>query len=330
MDIVNDIQPVKTLRANCFYQALFPAFCYYGKDFSSLIINSFYTFRYDDVTHRLTLEMHKCLPDDILFKSSGIQLMKKKIDSDFIEIICNFLADGKLVIVPVDMFELPNSNSTFQKIHSKHGVLVYGYNLERKVFYILDHDYINDYHYIKQCIGFDNLNNAYVSFIRQYHNTDGIDVIEGFNEKNSRLAEKFLALYQKKVLQSTILTDSIKNLKDYANIMNNHCGDEHLMLSLSGYGYNAFNGIINQRHLEYYYANEYLIEKAEICKKVEKIIESYNYIRAIMYKTNITKIIREKTYINCCKTLDIVIQLESEYCKLMLNYMVPENLRANI
>lgn len=65
------------------------------------------------------------------------------------------------VIIYIDCFYEPIRVDTYNKIHIPHSITIFGYDIEKEVFNIIEHDYVNGFTYQKQTLSFSDIENSY-------------------------------------------------------------------------------------------------------------------------------------------------------------------------
>ncbi len=103
---------------------------------------------------------YRCKPCGLSERS-----LKKRIDK------------GCPVIVGVDCFFLESRGDTYRKLHDPHFVLCYGYDTEKRLAYIVDHNYRNGFDFAKKVVSLDNVllaNRMYKKYIRRIRLTSRV------------------------------------------------------------------------------------------------------------------------------------------------------------
>ena len=99
-------------------------------------------------------------PVEIL-RETGISVHRSSGETDVCEDLMGCLARGALGIVKLDCFFIKRQRDLFQKKHGEHTILVCGYDLDRRVFEIIDNEAARDVLYRRTTIEFDELRQAY-------------------------------------------------------------------------------------------------------------------------------------------------------------------------
>ena len=77
---------------------------------------------------------------------------------------------GCPVIVGVDCFFLESRADTYQKLHDPHFVLCYGYDIQKRQAFVVDHNYRNGFDFTEKVVSLDNIllsNRMYKKYIRR-------------------------------------------------------------------------------------------------------------------------------------------------------------------
>ena len=102
--------------------------------------------------------------------------------------LLKLIAKGIPVIAGVDCYEMKERTDYYHKTHCRHFVMVYGFDFEKKIFNIVDHNYLNDYMFREKEMPFDELilaNRSYRECLCVGYMTSCMRVI-----KNKRASEE--------------------------------------------------------------------------------------------------------------------------------------------
>ena len=97
------------------------------------------------------------------------------------------------VIVGIDCFFLESREDTYRKLHDPHFVLVYGYDREKRLAFVIDHKYRNGFNFSEKVVSLDNIllaNRMYKKYIRRTHFTSRVLYLSEQGRQNGDLLEK--------------------------------------------------------------------------------------------------------------------------------------------
>ncbi len=244
------------------------------------------------------------------FKKMGIKMLHKKvIHSEFIEEIKKQLSKAKLIIVPCDCYGLSYRKDMFNKLHSIHYLLIYGYDDNIKSFYTIDHDYLNSFQYKKKKVKYNDIENGFEAYKNNF-----------YKKKDTLLYILYKTLNQKN--SSTTFTDNIikykeimKNgqlaLKHYIDIFEHLIKNETLFLKKIEKTYQNFI-LIRQHKERMKYQLQYCFKNKRITNLFNKIIYEYTFIITILYKCYLTKKLNQNSLIKCLDKLNVIYSLEEK------------------
>ena len=172
----------KVIFKGCFYNALFSALSHYQIDPIYYIMNSLVWYGKYEQQNLESFRMHY---EDLFSLEECSQklgvLVEKKKRIESMQEIKEALYEGKQVIVTIDCFYEKNCEDCYQKEHSQHCILIYGYNEQKNIFYIVDHRMSGSALYETMTIGLLELEECYNGYLEHY---DTLDIV---NSKDADL-----------------------------------------------------------------------------------------------------------------------------------------------
>ena len=84
--------------------------------------------------------------------------------------------------------------------------------------------------------------------------------------------------------------------------------------------------MINFKHMEYIGYQSILIDYEKINEIIEELIEKYNYVRAIFFKTHYSQKYKEESFYNCSKAMWDICNLEKTYISTLKQSLNEDNL----
>lgn len=168
---IEQIQPFNDFfYRDCFYNSLFSIINYAEGDIGNILANE--------------IQLYDHMPANILkvgIVTISIEPMNKILES--MNIFCyrseqkvdpyeiyDALDNDMPVIIIVDCFEESIRREYYQKEHFDHNLLIYGYDLEQSIFYIIEHSRKNRLDYKKKTIPIEIVLNASNAYICHYQN----------------------------------------------------------------------------------------------------------------------------------------------------------------
>ena len=140
---IDNIYPLNGYRLDCYRQALLPAIIHFGRDIRPFLLANVGHFNFDKT---LSFSEIPILNYNLTIKNLGIVQQYLYItNNNFIENICKSIDENKVVIVYVDSYSYNRFPAVYSKVHSRHGILIYGYDVDNKFFNIIDSDFIENF-----------------------------------------------------------------------------------------------------------------------------------------------------------------------------------------
>lgn len=228
--------------------------------------------------------------------------------------LMKLIAKGIPVIVGVDCYEMKERTDYYHKNHCRHFVMVYGFNIEKKIFNIIDHNYFNDYTFREKEMSFDELffaNRSYRKYFCKERTTSCIQVTKN---KRSNKDDFFKFVFNKEMLSCgfSFLFEDLERLKTYfinANF-------EFLLLNTDRF-ISFFTAMKESADILYY-----INKVPDLTCCIEEIITCYIFLRAIFWKISRKKKV-ELNNEQCRKIIEkIDILIKSE--RQLQDYMQAE------
>ena len=261
---------------SCYPHAIMSALPHYGisrQDFFAA--NLWYTER------DFTIPKEALRGYDGFCSKLGVKL--RKFSATMPKAVCQKIDNGNAVVAGLDFFEVPLRKEYYHNIHSLHFLLIWGYDTEKQIFHIVDHDYVNSLNFVKRELDFDTFAKASVSAIH-FCNKHESNLTCKEIEKSQKTDPNLLSEYFSKRRKLVASAEAAKiNLTKFFEILSS--GLEELM--------------INYHKIVVYFNSECLLknsliyvvgsECAETTVLLEKIISGYKFLTTVIWKINATK-----------------------------------------
>lgn len=324
MPIIDNFHPASSFRMDCYRHSLIPIINHFNMMWEIFMLFPLNHFSFDG---KLECVEFSDIKINHMLMDVGIKRSFVKVsDEDLIDVICSSIDNKYPVIVYIDSFYNPSFPSIYMKHHSQHCIPIYGYNRENEEFNIIDSDYIDDFTRKECSISFSDLKNCFLSYVKHYNSVSDIQVFSKIQPKCQNTKKKYIGLFKDIVCNNEDpLTKYHEEFGDFCKYFENIYNNQEIMLKLSSSLYMAFNKMINAKHIEYVGYKIILSDYMEIIKIIENLIEKYNYVRAIFFKTHYSKKYRVESFHNCSKVMWDIYSLENEYINSIKRGLVETN-----
>lgn len=319
------IAPLNGYRLDCYRQALLPAIIHFKRDIRPLLLANVGYFEFRKTLSFLELPL---LNNEFSLQCLGIkQEYLYIINNDFIENVCKSIDENKIVIAYVDTYSYNRFPALCSNVHSRHGVLIYGYDLKNQFFNIIDSDFVENFERKKSIISFQDLVIAHAEMVDYYQIPDYIELIDSFEDYNTNYPDMYISEYISFIKNnSEIFRKSTESLSNYAHYFNSILYKKEQAMRTAYPIYMSFNKAINLRHLEYVSYSKIFKNIEEILSCLDDLIDCYNYVRAVMYKTLYAQQYREQSFLKCYDIITNIIELEKKLYKLQCKNMSIDNI----
>jgi amino acid adenylation domain-containing protein len=189
---------------DCFYNSLFEVFRFYNKSVVAYLVNEI---PYLNMTENGISALYKTvIPLEQYYQSERLHSDIRQRAASMAQELILELDLGRPVILRIDCYYCPNRIDTYRKTHLGHALTVYGYDLERKMFLILEQEHQDILMYQKAEISFADLEAAYYGGIDAHIHSD-INTFfslwsDGEGKYSSMSLEQLRLLYFENVAQN--------------------------------------------------------------------------------------------------------------------------------
>lgn len=186
----NKIEGVKPFNSffyrSCYYHQLISALSCFGIDEDNVLCNVFPV-----LSENFLVENNEMISENELLKYVGCKMVKCNLSK--YKLFKN-IDRGNPIIVGVDSYYLESRRDTYGREHVMHYVLVLGYNKKKDEAYVVDHNYVNSWHFEEKTISLSNLllaENKYCKSNVKYKYTSKI-----IKNVDSKLNSTYLELWK--------------------------------------------------------------------------------------------------------------------------------------
>jgi hypothetical protein len=288
---ISPIEPFNELYYKlCFYNSIFPVIHHFNRNILSILINdiNFYDFNEINGSKRLTMDYHSYQPIEAVVQTLGINAVIKKESPDIINDLIYGLNNEHPVIIWVDCYYASIRKDMYQKRHYAHTWLVYGYDKNKEIFDIIEHNHKDNLTYGKKEISFNELKDAYNGVFIHCHDDMIKDNYYEFytnpdsHSKNGNNSDHMVMLYKNfERLKSHVLR-GLNKLEDFISYFKEVYMEQEKLLEEAEALINGFNDIINAKNVELYKYKILFDEKDEKVVNVKTIIDCWTFLRNVL------------------------------------------------
>lgn len=173
--VITGIEPFTDLiYKGCFFSAWIPVLKKYERNYMNAIINDVISFQFMKENDLLSFTtVYKPMEDlEQCAAEMNIQIEQKEESTDIIHDLIEAIDRKHPVIICIDCFYSSIRADVYQKEHWPHNLLVYGYEKTKKNFYVIEHKNSGSILYKKQEISFQDVEDAYRGYLKEYGNLD--------------------------------------------------------------------------------------------------------------------------------------------------------------
>lgn len=318
------------IRMDCYRTALFPILEYYNADSNLLMVSSDSKFIYEK---GLECDERKCYQLNDVLQDFNIERLLIEIsnDMDILSFLKLKLDNDCFAVCFLDVFFYSPFKSVFNKFHTIHGIPIFGYNDDKKVFYAIDSDYMESFERIFLEVPYDDV----VKGVMGYYDLKKSPAIHILH-KSKNIMEKPLssndirkkyAMKLEEMFTSKRYNNCNYDMTDFCHYIFSYASSENEMMNFSFKFYPQIDRFINARMLEYY-AMPRIFDNMNLLQQIDTVtIEKCNFIRAIIYRTNFAKQYRRYSFERFPEYFKIVFEKERERADFLKSFSWKENLK---
>lgn len=327
--ILENFEPFNDIiYRGCFYSAFFPIVRHYNRPVLPYMANEVNTYTYKEDKMDVTYLSYKPIAD--ISEEVGIHFASKVYSENIIKDIMTAISSERPVILCIDCYYESIRPDTYMKTHFPHSLLVYGFNEEEKVFYILEHRHSGSLIYEKRTITYKDLADSYNGFIKNfpgvdmigslYHNItvqkDSSTYFEFSTNKNlqdNNLADDFRILASSMLKYKNDLISGLELIKAYSRQFESIASDEILLNEKTQLLLDEFNLVIGAKKAEKYKLENLNLNIPNTIESLNQCIECLGFVRARIAKFQYSSIYKKDTFELCAEKLNKACQCESRF-----------------
>ncbi|HAU87104.1 MAG TPA: hypothetical protein DCW90_16935 [Lachnospiraceae bacterium] len=330
-NIIEGFEPFnEVLYKDCYYHGLIPVFKYFVGFIESFLLNDirfYYSFKESENGIVIGCDSIFHIEEKENLLQYGIACHEVLETEHIVEDLVECISKNEPAIIRIDCFYEPLRMDSYNSFHASHAIPVYGYNLDKREFYILEAKFIDSVSYAKNSISFDDLERAYKGYIDRFY--DGSkNTLESFYIKEELTPEKYRSIYLQKyqAVCDSILTgkekyeDSQSNLVKYKNrILDVLRSNEYESIGKENF-INSLNNLINNLNMQRYLFNKVFQCDSDLIRCVDSITCNWKSIRAIIAKYKLRKKIEVKSIEAIEVKLQNLIELEQSKYNMLTTF----------
>ena len=308
---------------SCFYTMLFTAVQLLNKSVYPYMINllSYYSLYYDEKRLGLYINVEN-IKDLVLFSNEqGVNTKCKIYTPKLKDDIIQALENNHPVIVSINCFYESLREEFYLKKDWRHSLLVYGFDMNKNLFYIVEHDHIDSPVYQQRKIDMDELCRSYEGYIQVFQKPDEYTFFELSSVSEAAYTEKYWrALYAKNQFDHLAkLKNGLTQILNMKEIFHERIAEKHLNLRQNIEDMlNGVNNIITFKKGQLYLLNHLYRINDELTLKLQNIIDLWTSIRLNLAKYLYSKRNNDTNLYDIINKLQDVYNLENESLQLII------------
>lgn len=331
-----DLQPERVIHEvetfnevfyrDCTYQAFIPAIRHFGRNFKLLFANSNSIYSVDKAATTVKVKnqyiMDRTNPE--LYKALGLKVDRFFDSQDICGDLIDHLSKGALGVVQIDCFYIPRKKELYLKKHGAHSMLIYGYDKNEELFYIIDNQATVATNYQKNTISFDELRIAYKGYndnFNQLRNQVTIYTIatkEGAGATHQSDADiRRITLKNMKKMEHRWADSKDALYILYSDFIVISSKEKVMLENIIQLNY-VIGEVLNAKKIELYKARTIIQDKG-LADVLGEIVDEYEYIRNVLTKMELSGVYRKSSADGMQAKLKRILSLEGDYTDRVKN-----------
>jgi len=310
---------------NCFYSMLFMFLHAHHKSVNPYIANNIFSYNYvpNAIDLRVKYGMIENLgvPLQELYRQSGIDVIDEFINiQNVFSIIEIKISNNEPCCVPVDMFYLPFRKDRYQKIHSDHYILIYGYDNTTKEYLIFDNPQNSFYYQLK--LSFNDFSLAYNSAaLNSGGKLTTFKCLSNFDYYADKETNFFYDMMSRNLyLFQRNIHNGLNDLQDFSKELSYFLNNPNTWNNVStNLFYLVHYHILNKKKSEYY-AYHKILANDNLDKKAKNILDTWANIRNICLYFDTTHKYKEEMVLSAKESINNILDLEYNFYKYLYSY----------
>lgn len=300
---------------NCFTKSLLTVLKNYKVDIYKYILCSFYCYSMPRTDEPFLFNMQEIRTknDDELLKDFGVEWHAIETGESIQNKIMEDINNGSPVIVFIDCFYEKMRRDTYGKKHFAHTIPIYGYDLERCVFQIIEHDYLESEIYKKREIPFEELEECHRGY---KENIENGYTYYWFNQLES--AQEYTQ-YQEKLYLEGFIThietyqESLKCLPHLKYFLQDYSSNGKILSFYNQPFIRSLSEISGTKNVIAYAYEKAFGKEHQLSILARSISDRWYKLKLLSFKSNIVEDERKSTiFQNAPVYIDEIISLEHE------------------
>lgn len=359
---LDNIEPFNDVfYKNCFHNSLFPVLKHFGRKLDFFAANDLFWYEKED---RISNRYVKTIRELLMEQGIGIQTRthfhdSKEVVADvpdehkdnlknvtnqlgiyesnseqhislLIDNVKEAILNNRLVIAWVDCFYESIRTDTYNTLHWMHCLLVYGFDDEKQILYIIEHKFRGNLTYKPQSISYEDFVRSYEGYLVNYSSYAKMPTFYEFFTlpgKTGHLKENAFELFASNFLNyEDQIVNSLDQLQSLTRRFVEAISVENNLREQMDELLEILNRMISSKEVEMFNAKILLGNHKDVVNELGRVVENWTYVRQIIVKYSVTSIYNIKKSI---QRLEAIYPLEVSYYS-KLRRLCNESLENNI
>lgn len=325
--LLDNIEPFNDIYyRSCFFNSLFPVVRHFSKDILCFLSNDIPCFKYDEKSSMgftgLIVEYLQEKDYTQILNEMGIIIQARSVKADLIKEIKSCINRSEPVIIWVDCFYEPLVKDMYQKVHSPHTVLIYGYNDMNKVCNVIEHANNENLYYSKYDMSYNDIRLSYNGYLENFCNdsyeiaffcfSESVGIIDNISSSID-IKRDYSKVINKNI---SLINNSLDGLALFLARLKSAISDELILGANASNLVDCLNNIINSKYIEQYrmqYFSRYINNMGSLISIIDKNIVLWKLIRAFIVKYLYSSIYNKISSETIIQKVEEVFSLEVIY-----------------
>ena len=315
----------------CFYNSLFPVITYFKGDIGYFFANDIILYKYDDNSQKaikFEVEYLSVQDENSVLDACGVGFQAREQVDDVVKEVKKSIINGKPVIVWVDCFYESIRMDTYKKQHLPHTLLIYGFNDEKNIVYIVEHNNRDNLSYKDYTITYKELYDSYQGYVSRFigkHKKNTYYEFYAKHKENKSPIQEFPSVLKTIKVnfwshKCTIL-DNLNNLRKIISDLKDILADEEELKKNITLLSSKLNDIINAKLVEKYRVYKFMGDSEQLLSLLCEIIDSWEVVRAWVIKYKFTYVYQKESLNSIFVYMKAIEETEQKISLLLMQQL---------
>lgn len=326
--ILDNIEPFNDVfYRSCYLNSLIPIVRHFNRDIMPFLVNEIIAYQYKPGDMQNILQYMLVEPIEKILDDIGIKSVSTVDDNNLCDRINTAISNGRPVVLWIDCFYSPVRVDAYNKKHFEHCILVYGYDNEKSVYSVIEHNHRDNLSYEKKLIPYQDVVNCCRGYIDDFYGkkvdmpvySEYYSVCSASAKvENREESEAYKHIFNMNMTKKKEeIFEGILSLKSYCKDFESITGNEELLKKHAESIFSGLNNVLNIKRVERYRLQKLYTKEFEAIGMLDEIIADWTEVRKIIAKYFYSSVYKKESFSFAQEKLKEIIEKEHRYNEVL-------------